>query len=84
MREIIRRLEPQTFRVYSDEMVPVVFDEVQHALFDDFVRGGFGKGEYMLRGIVFLLVDSSTFHADRVDKEVDECSRHLDFGAILL
>lgn len=84
MGEIICRFQSQTFRVYSNEMVLAMFDEIQHSLLHNFVRGGFGKGEYMLRGIMFLLVDSSAFHADRINKEIDERSRHLDFGTILV
>jgi len=69
MRFVIRRIESQTLWINSDQMCPVVLDQIMHALLQDLVRRGLREGKQMFRCVLFLLVDPTTFDTYCVDKE---------------
>lgn len=66
---IIGRAQAEPLWISSDNVRSSVLNEVHHGLSKHLVCGIFGQRKHMLRGVRFLLVDSSTFDADGVNQK---------------
>jgi hypothetical protein len=70
LRQKIGRRHARALWIKSNKMRAIVLDEIDHAVvLEHLVCRVFREGEHVLGCIVFLLVDPTTFNANRIHKQ---------------